>query len=58
MSKLQEASLQDLHPTQLTAGMIVVHDKRKHLAAMSATDRLDFMKAHPMGEDIPGYNRK
>jgi len=48
MPKLQEASLQDLHPTQLTAGMIVVQDKRKHLAGMSAADRQDFMKAHPM----------
>ena len=48
MSKIQEAALKDLHPTQLTAGMIVVHDKRKHLAGMSAADRHDFMKAHPM----------
>jgi len=48
MSRLQEAPLQDLHPTQLTAGMIVVQDKRKHLAGMSAADRQAFMKAHPM----------
>lgn len=48
MSKLQEAPLQDLHPTQLTAGMIVVQDKRKHLVGMSAGDREAFMKAHPM----------
>lgn len=48
MSKLQQSALQDLHPTQLTVGMIVVHDKRKHLAGMSPTDRHDFMKAHPM----------
>lgn len=48
MSKVQEAALQDLHPTQLTVGMIVVHDKRKHLAGMSPADRHGFMKDHPM----------
>jgi hypothetical protein len=48
MSKLQEAVLQDLHPTQLTVGMIVVQDKRKHLTGMSPSDRQGFMKAHPM----------
>ena len=48
MSKIQEASLRDLHPTQLTVGMIVVQDKRKHLEALSAADRQSFMKAHPM----------
>ncbi len=48
MSKLQEAPLQDLHPTQLTVGMIVVQDKRKHLAGMSAADQQGYMKAHPM----------
>jgi hypothetical protein len=48
MSKIQEASLRDLHPTQLTVGMIVVQDKRKHLEALSAADRVSFMKAHPM----------
>ena len=48
MSKLQEAALQSLRPTQLTVGMIVVHDKRKHLAGMSPTERQSFMKAHPM----------
>lgn len=48
MSKIQEAALQDLHPTQLTVGMIVVHDKRKHLEGMSAADRQKWMKDHPM----------
>jgi len=48
MSKLQEAALQDLHPTQLTVGMIVVQDKRKHLQGMSPADRQGFMRAHPM----------
>ncbi len=48
MSKVQEAALQGLHPTQLTVGMIVVQDKRKHLAGMKAAERQDFMEAHPM----------
>ena len=48
MSKLQEAALQDLHPTQLTVGLIVVHDKRKHLSGMSPADRQSYMKEHPM----------
>jgi hypothetical protein len=48
MSKVQEAVLRSLHPTQLTAGMIVVQDKRKHLAAMSPAERQSFMEAHPM----------
>jgi hypothetical protein len=48
MSKVQQASLRDLHPTQLTVGMIVVQDKKKHLEALSPADRQSFMKAHPM----------
>lgn len=48
MSKVQEAALHGLHPTQLTVGMIVVQDKRKHLAGLKAADRQDFMKEHPM----------
>jgi hypothetical protein len=48
MSKIQEAALKGLHPTQLTVGMIVVQDKRKHLAGMKAADRQDFMREHPM----------
>ena len=48
MSKTQEASLRDLHPTQLTVGMIVVQDKKKHLEALSPADRQSFMRDHPM----------
>ena len=40
MSKIQEASLKDLHPTQLTVGLIVVQDKRKHLQALSPADQI------------------
>jgi hypothetical protein len=48
MSKIQTASLGDLHPTQLTVGMIVVQDKKKHLEALSPADRQSFMREHPM----------
>jgi hypothetical protein len=48
MPKIQEAPLKELHPTQLTVGLIVVQDKRKHLTGMSASDRQSFMKAHPI----------
>lgn len=48
MPKIQQASLGDLHPTQLTVGMIEVQDKKKHLEAMRPGERQDFMKAHPM----------
>jgi hypothetical protein len=48
MPKTQEASLRDLHPTQLTVGMIVVQDKKKHLEALSAAARQGFMRDHPM----------
>lgn len=48
MPKVQQASLRDLHPTQLTVGMIEVEDKKKHLEALSPVDRQSFMKAHPM----------
>jgi hypothetical protein len=48
MSKIQEASLKDLHPTQLTVGFIVVQDKKKHLASLSSGDQRSFMKDHPM----------
>jgi hypothetical protein len=48
MSKIQAASLGDLHPTQLTVGMIVVQDKKRHLESLSPADRESFMKDHPM----------
>ena len=48
MPKTQEGALTDLHPTQLTVGFIVVQDKKRHLAALSAADQRSFMKDHPM----------
>jgi hypothetical protein len=46
--KIQEATLKELHPTQLTVGFTVVRDKKKHLTALSASDQRSFMKDHPM----------
>ncbi len=48
MPKLQNAPLISLHPTQLTVGMIVVRDKKKHLAELTAAQQQDFLQAHPM----------
>ncbi len=48
MPKIQEAAIKDLHPTQLTVGLIVVQDKKKHLTALSPAEQRDFMKGHPM----------
>lgn len=48
MPKIQEATLKDLHPTQLTAGFIVVQDKKKLLASLSVAEQRSYMKEHPM----------
>jgi hypothetical protein len=48
MPKIQEASIQNLHPTQLTVGMIEVQDKKKHLASLKPQEQQDLMRAHPI----------
>jgi hypothetical protein len=48
MSKIQEASIQNVHPTQLTVGMTEVQDKKKHLASLTPQAQQDFMRAHPI----------
>src|SRR5450631_245560 len=48
MPKIQEALVRELHPTQLTVGMIEVRDKTKHLAALARSAQLEFMKTHPI----------
>jgi hypothetical protein len=57
MPKVLEAPLKDLHPTQLTIGLIVVQDKKKHLQSLSSADQRSFMKAHPMPAVIGPDNR-
>lgn len=48
MSKLHEALIHKLHPTQLTVGMIEVNDKKKHLHSLTADQQTEFMRAHPI----------
>src|SRR3569833_1106713 len=48
MPKIQEASLRELHPTQLTVGFIVEQDKKKRLADLDPANQRDYMKEHPM----------
>jgi hypothetical protein len=48
MAKLHEVEIERLRPTQITVGMIEVHDKRDKLAAMKRHERAEFMEAHPI----------
>ncbi len=48
MPKLEESIIQNVHPTQLTVGMIEVQDKKKRLASLTPEEQRDFMQAHPM----------
>jgi len=55
MQKLVRLELQQIHPTQLTAGMLEVEEKRKHFASLSADALKRELKAAPipavMGRD-------
>jgi hypothetical protein len=46
--KIRESLIHDLHPTQLTVGMIEVQDKKTHLASLKPKDQQAFMEAHPI----------
>jgi hypothetical protein len=48
MSKVRQASIDSLHPTQITVGMLEVKEKRKRLASLSSKAQADFLAAHPM----------
>jgi hypothetical protein len=48
MAKIQESSLHELLPTQLTVGMIEVREKTKHLLTLKPKDLQEFLAAHPM----------
>lgn len=48
MSKLQQATIKSLCPTQLTVGMIEVGEKKKRLAALAPKAQQEFLEAHPM----------
>jgi hypothetical protein len=46
VAKLHEVEIHRLRPTQITVGMIEVHDKRKLLEALKKHEQRDFMAAH------------
>ena len=48
MFKIQESSIQDLHPTQVTVGLIEVLDKKKHLLSMKPEAQRSFLRDHPV----------
>jgi hypothetical protein len=48
LAKLHEVEIHRLRPTQLTVGMIEVHDKRAQLEGMKKHERRDFLQAHPI----------
>jgi hypothetical protein len=50
MSKLHQVKIHCLRPTQITVGLIEVHDKRTKLEGMKNSEQQEFLQAHP----IPG----
>lgn len=48
MGKLHECAVDRLHPTQISVGMIEVHDKRKRLRELDPDARREFLRAHPI----------
>ena len=46
MPKLHEVEIHRLRPTQITVGLIEVHDKRVRLEAMKKHEQQDFLQAH------------
>lgn len=48
MSKIQKIELRRLLPTQLTVGLLEVHDKTRHLRELSPKDQQEFLEQHPM----------
>lgn len=48
MAKLHEVEIHRLRPTQITVGLIEVHDKRQKLEQLKKHEQRDFMQAHPI----------
>jgi len=48
MPKIHEAEFDNLHPTQLTVGLIEVEDKKAYLASLTSKDQQDFMQERPI----------
>jgi hypothetical protein len=48
VAKLHEVEIHRLRPTQVTVGMIEVHDKRAKLEALKPHEQRDLLEAHPI----------
>ena len=48
MAKLHEVEIHRLRPTQITVGMIEVHDKRDKLLSLKKSEQQEFLEAHAM----------
>ena len=46
MAKLHEVEIHRLRPTQITVGMIEVHDKRDKLLSLKKSEQHEFLEAH------------
>ena len=57
MAKLHEVEIHRLRPTQITVGMIEVHDKRNKLKDMKKGEQREFMQAHPIQQFFGSGNR-
>ncbi|HVT35814.1 MAG TPA: ParB-like protein [Nevskiaceae bacterium] len=57
MSKLHECKVEHLRPTQITVGMLEVHDKRQHLRELGHHQRREFLREHAIPA-VLGPNEK
>jgi hypothetical protein len=48
MAQLHEVEIHRLRPTQITVGLIEVHDKRDKLLSLKKDERQAYLQAHPM----------
>ena len=48
MAKLHEVEIHRLRPTQITVGLIEVHDKRNQLLNLKKNEQQEFLQAHPI----------
>jgi hypothetical protein len=55
MRKILRLELQQIHPTQVTAGMLEVEEKRKHFASLAANQLKRALKEEPIPV-VPGHD--
>ena len=48
VAKLHEVEIHRLRPTQITVGLIEVHDKRNQLLSLKKSEQQEFLQAHPI----------